>query len=105
MTAIVAEAWRLTEIRSTGMLIARVLATVAQGNDLKMQRLRPAQGYPVAEQAELEGIPADGRPGELHFRAADEPEYHEALNRGVGGIHRPDDAFLAALERCQRRFE
>jgi len=61
-----------------------------------------AQGYAVAEQAELYGVSTDRRARMLDFGALDEAQNHESLHLRIGRIHSLDDAFLAAFQGCER---
>ncbi len=67
-----------------------------------MTRLLLAQRNTSPEQAEFQRIAAECSACKLDLGALNEPQRHQALHLGVGGIYGLDRYLLALLQRCER---
>lgn len=67
-----------------------------------MTRLLLAQRNAPPEQTEFQRVAAQRRACELDLGALNEPQRHQALHLGVGGIYGLDRYLLALLQRCER---
>jgi len=59
------------------------------------------QGNAVAEKPEFDRIAADGGACMFDHGALDQAQDHEALHLRIRRVDGPDDAFLAAFQRCE----